>query len=486
MATTFDAIVIGTGQAGPSLAARLAQAGMKVAVIERKLFGGTCVNTGCIPTKTMVASAYAAHLARRAAEFGVVLKHPPEMAGGSGVSVDMKRVKARKDGISGQSRTGVESWLKSLPNCTVYRGSARFESAHEVSAGPERLAAERVFINVGGRAIIPAMPGLAEVPYLTNSSMMDVDFLPPHLVVVGGSYIGLEFAQMFRRFGSEVTVVTSGSRLIGREDEDISAAVHAIMEGEGIRVRLNARCIGLSRHGGGIGASLECTGGPPEVAGSHLLLAVGRRPNTDDLGLENAGVTQDKQGYIVVDDQLRTNVPGIWALGDCNGKGGFTHTSYNDFEIVAANLLDADRRRVSDRIPAYALYIDPPLGRAGMTEAQVRQDALQSGRAALMATMPMTRVGRAVEKGETQGFMKILVDAETKLILGAAILGMSGDEVIHCILDVMYAKAPYTVIERAMHIHPTVSELVPTLLGDLKPLVPSNSSAAKPLVQPNH
>ncbi|HMC59599.1 MAG TPA: FAD-containing oxidoreductase [Candidatus Solibacter sp.] len=462
MATTFDAIVIGTGQAGPFLAARLAQAGMKVAVIERKLFGGTCVNTGCIPTKTMVASAYAAHLARRAAEFGVSV--------GGGVSVDMKRVKARKDGISGQSRTGVESLLRALPNGTVYQGSARFESAHEVSVGPERLAAERIFINVGGRASIPAMPGLAEVPYLTNSSMMEVDFLPPHLVVVGGSYIGLEFAQMFRRFGSEVTVVTSGSRLIGREDEDVSAAVHTILEREGIRIRLNAKCIGLSRRGDGIGAGLECSGGPPEVAGSHLLLAVGRRPNTDDLGLECAGVVRDKQGYIVVDDQLRTNVPGIWALGDCNGKGGFTHTSYNDFEIVAANLLDSGSRLVSDRIPAHALYIDPPLGRAGLTEAEVRL----SGRAALMATRPMTRVGRAVEKGETQGFMKVLVDAETRLIIGAAILGMSGDEVIHSILDVMYAKAPYTVIQRAMHIHPTVSELVPTLLGDLKPLVPSN------------
>jgi len=458
MATTFDAIVIGTGQAGPSLVGRLAKARMKVAVIERKLFGGTCINTGCIPTKTMVASAYAAHMARRAADFGVSV--------GGGISVDMKRVKARKDEISGQSRIGLETWLKGLANCTVYQGSARFEAAHEVSVGQERLAAERIFINVGGRASIPAMPGLGEVPYLNNSSMMEVDYLPPHLIVVGGSYIGLEFAQMFRRFGSEVTVVTQGSRLISREDEDISAAIHAILEREGIAIRLNAKCISLSRRGDGIGAGLECPEGPPEIVGSHVLLAVGRRPNTDDLGLENAGVVRDERGYIVVDDQLRTNVPGIWALGDCNGKGGFTHTSYNDFEIVAANLLDSDPRRVSDRILAYALYIDPPLGRVGMTEAQVRA----SGRAARIATRPMTRVGRAVEKGETQGFMKVLVDAETKLILGAAILGMSGDEVIHTFLDLMYAKAPYTVMQRAMHIHPTVSELLPTLLGDLKPL----------------
>lgn len=460
MATSFDAIIIGTGQAGPPLAARLAHAGMKVAVIERKFFGGTCVNTGCIPTKTMVASAYVARVVRRAAEYGVAVD--------GGIGVDMKRVKARKDEISGKSRTGVESWMKGLTNSQVFQGAARFESAHEVSVGTERLAADRIFINVGGRASIPDMPGLADVPYFTNSSMMDVDFLPPHLIIIGGSYIGLEFAQMYRRFGSEVTVATSGSRLISREDEDISAAVHTILEGEGIHIRLNAKCIRLDRHGDGIRAGLECSDGPPEAIGSHVLLAVGRRPNTDDLGLENAGVVRDQHGYIVVDDQLRTNVSGIWALGDCNGRGAFTHTSYNDFEIVAANLLDSDPRRLSDRIPAHALYIDPPLGRAGMSEAGVRA----SGRPALKAIRPMTRVGRAVEKGETQGFMKVLVDAETKLILGAAILGVSGDEVIHSILDVMYAKVPYTVMQRAMHIHPTVSELLPTLLGDLKPLVP--------------
>jgi pyruvate/2-oxoglutarate dehydrogenase complex dihydrolipoamide dehydrogenase (E3) component len=458
MADSFDALIIGTGQAGPSLAGRLTQAGMTVAVVERKLFGGTCVNNGCIPTKTMVASAYAAHLARRGAEFGVQLAGP--------VTVDMKRVKARKDEISGQSRTGVEHWLKGMKNCTVYEGTARFESPFEVSVGDRRITAKRVFINVGGRAVVPAMPGLDQVKYLTNSSIMDVDFLPAHLVIVGGSYIGLEFAQMYRRFGSEVTVVEMSSRLIHREDEDISAAIREILEGEGIRLRLNAKCLSVSPRGGGVAVSVDCTDGSPDIEGSHLLLAVGRRPNTDDLGLEKAGVACDAHGYIVVDDQLQTSVPGIWALGDCNGKGAFTHTSYNDFEIVAGNLLDGDSRRVSDRIQAYALYIDPPLGRAGMTEADVRK----SGRKALVATRPMTKVGRAVEKGESQGFMKVMVDADSEEILGAAILGMSGDEVIHSILDVMYAKAPYTVIRRAMHIHPTVSELVPTLLGDLKPL----------------
>jgi pyruvate/2-oxoglutarate dehydrogenase complex dihydrolipoamide dehydrogenase (E3) component len=469
MTASYDAIIIGTGQAGPSLANRLASAGMKVAIVERKLFGGTCVNTGCIPTKTMVASAYAAHLARRAAEYGVSIDGP--------VSVDMKRVKARKDAISGQSRSGVEHWLKNLANCTVYEGSARFESPREVSIGASRLSAGQIFINAGGRAVVPDFPGVGEVPYFTNSSMMGVDFLPRHLVIIGGSYIGLEFGQMYRRFGSEVTIIEKSSRLIPREDEDVSAAVKEIMEHEGLNLRLNANCISFSKRGEEVIAGVDCDNGAPTVSGSHVLLAVGRRPNTDDLGLEKAGVLTDKHGYIFVDDQLRTNVPGIWALGDCNGKGAFTHTSYNDFEIVAANLLDNDPRRVSDRIPAYALYIDPPLGRAGLTDAEVRK----SGRRALIGKRPMTKVGRAVEKGETQGFMKIVVDAGTHEILGAAILGTGGDEVIHSILDVMYAKAPYTVISRAMHIHPTVSELVPTMLGELKPLAePAGIAATEP------
>jgi pyruvate/2-oxoglutarate dehydrogenase complex dihydrolipoamide dehydrogenase (E3) component len=458
MTTSYDAIIIGTGQAGPPLARRLVAAGMRVAIIERKLFGGTCVNTGCIPTKTMVASAYAAHIARRAADFGVSIDCQ--------VSVDMKKVKARKDAISGQSRTGLETSLDTLNNCTVYRGSARFEAPREVSVGDARLSAERIFINVGGRAIVPNFPGIGDVPYFTNSSMMAVDFLPKRLVIIGGSYIGLEFGQMYRRFGSEVTIIEKSARLIPREDEDVSAAAKEILEAEGIAIRLNATCISFSKQGETILAGVDCTDGDPDVSGSHVLLAVGRRPNTDDLGLEKAGVATDERGYITVDDQLRTSAPGVWAMGDCNGKGAFTHTSYNDFEIVAANLLDSDPRRVSDRIPAYALYIDPPLGRAGMTEAEVRK----SGRKALIGKRPMTRVGRAVEKGETRGFMKIFVDEATREILGAAILGTGGDEVIHSILDVMYAKAPYAVISRAMHIHPTVSELVPTMLGELTPL----------------
>jgi pyruvate/2-oxoglutarate dehydrogenase complex dihydrolipoamide dehydrogenase (E3) component len=455
----FDAIIIGTGQAGPALAARFSAAGKTVAIIERHKFGGTCVNTGCIPTKTMVASAYAAHVARRGREYGFSIN--------GDVHIDMKRVKARKDAVSGRSNKGVEEWLRGLENCTVIRGHARFQSPGTVLVNEDVLEADKIYINVGGRASVPEMLGIHEVPFLTNSSMMDVDFLPEHLVIVGGSYVGLEFAQMYRRFGSDVTIVEMGPRLIGREDEDASDAVREILEAEGIKFRLNAKCITLAKHTGGIAVHVTCEQGLPEVAGSHVLLAVGRSPNTSDLGLDQAGVSTDERGYILVNDQLQTNVPGIWALGDCNGRGAFTHTSYNDYEIVADNLFNGDHRRVSDRIQAYALYIDPPLGRCGMTDAEIRK----SGRRALVAKYPMVRVSRAYEKGETQGFIKICVDAETKQILGAAILGTGGDEVIHVLLDVMYAKAPYTVIQRAMHIHPTVAEYLPTVLAKLAPFV---------------
>ncbi|WP_439502477.1 FAD-containing oxidoreductase [Aminobacter ciceronei] len=457
VAQRFDAIIIGCGQAGPPLAGRLTAAGQTVALIERKLVGGTCVNTGCKPTKTMVASAYAAHLARTGADYGVST---------GDVSVDMKAVKARKDKVTVDSRSGLEDWIGGMKGCTLYRGHARFEGPHEVRVGNELLHGERIFINVGGRANIPDMPGVNDIEYLTNTSMMEVDFLPRHLVVVGGSYIGLEFAQMFRRFGAQVTVVEKGPRLISREDEDVSEAVRGILEHEGIALRLNAECISFARHPDGVTVGVDCTSGDRAVTGSHVLLAIGRKPNTDDLGLDRAGVATDKRGYIEVDDQLRTNVPHIWAMGDCNGKGAFTHTAYNDFEIVAANLLDNDPRKVSDRIEAYALYVDPPLGRAGMTETAARK----SDRKVLAGQRPMTRVGRAVEKGETQGFMKILVDADTRQILGASVLGIGGDEAIHAVLDLMYARAPIETLQRAVHIHPTVSELLPTIAIELKPL----------------
>jgi len=441
MNSTHDAIIIGTGQAGPSLAARLSGAGMKIAVIERKLFGGTCVNTGCTPTKTLVASAYAIHLARQFC---------------NDLQVDMKKLKARKDAVV--ARSAIEKWMTGLPNCEVIKGHARFTAPHTVAVGDQTLISPKIFVNVGARARIPAIPGLDQVPYLTNSSILDLDFVPPHLIILGGSAVGVEFAQMYRRFGSEVTVIEEASRLLQHEDEDVSAAVLDIFAKEGINVVLNAHNLAVKRVDGGL-----CV---HNITGSHLLVATGRVPNTDDLGLDKAGIATDEHGHIHVDEDCATNARGVWALGDCNGRGGFTHTSYNDYEIVAANLLDQDSRRISDRINAYAVYIDPPLGRVGMTEAEVRK----SKRPALIGRRPMSKVSRAVEKGETLGFMKILVDQETKLILGAAILGTGGDEAIHCILDMMYAGAQSSLMQRAVHIHPTVSELIPTMLGELKPL----------------
>jgi len=458
MNSSFDAIVIGTGQSGPPIAARLAEAGMKIAVIERDKFGGTCVNNGCIPTKTLVASAYAARVAHRAGEYGVQIGGP--------VRVDMKRVKARKDEVSGRSNKGVETWMRTLANGTVYRGHARFAGPRTVRVNDDLLTADKIFVNVGGRPLVPKMPGLESVPYLTNVSMMEVDFLPEHLIVVGGSYVGLEFGQMYRRFGSRVTIVEMSPRLIAREDEDVSDGVREILEQEGIEVRLGAECISVGKEGESVAVNVECASGAPRVVGSHVLLAVGRVPNTDDLGLEAAGIETDQRGYIVVDEELRTTNPRVWALGDCNGKGAFTHTSYNDYEIVADNLLNNAGRKWTDRVTAYALFTDPPLGRVGMSEAEARRAGIQ----ALAGKRPMMRVGRAVEKGETLGFMKVVVDAGSKRILGAAILGTSGDEVVHSLLDVIYAGLPYTAVQRDMRIHPTVSELIPTLLGELRPL----------------
>lgn len=462
MTKTYDAIVIGTGQAGPPLAGRLASEGLRTAVVERGRLGGTCVNAGCIPTKTLVASARAAHVARRAADFGVVLE--------GSVGVDMPRVKARMREVSGESNRGLTKWLEGMDEVDLLRGHARFVAPNAVEVDGDRLEAERIFVNVGARPSVPDLPGLDDVDYLTSTSLLELEELPEHLVVVGGSYIGLEFAQMYRRFGSRVTVIEKGPRLISRDDPDVSEAVAEILADEGVEVRLNAECVGVAPHAEGVRVSAACEDGAEDddgsVVGSHLLLAVGRRPNTHDLGLGEAGVETDERGFVPVDDELRTNVPGIWALGDVNGRGAFTHTSYNDYEIVAANLFDGAARRVSDRITAYGLFIDPPLGRAGMTEAQARE----SGRNVRVAKLPMSKVGRARERGETAGFMKILVDDDSKEILGAAILGIGGDEVVHTLLDLMVAGAPYTTITDAVHVHPTVSELLPSALQNLAPL----------------
>jgi len=459
MPTRFDALIIGTGQAGPALAARLAGAGMKVAVVEKAKFGGTCVNNGCTPTKALVASAYAAHLARRAGEYGIRVSKP---------TVSMKAVKRRKDAIVSDAATRVEKWMRGLKNGKLFRGHARFVSPTKVVVGREEIEADKIFLDVGGRPLVPKMEGIDTVPFLTNVSMMDVDFVPKHLLVVGGSYIGLEFAQMYRRFGSRVTVIEMAERLIAREDPDVSDEIRKILEAEGIEIRLNHKCLDAHRHGKDIAIGLECEGPHKHARGSHLLLAVGRVPNTDDLGLDKAGVHLDERGYIQVDDGLKTTNPRVWALGDCNGKGAFTHTAWNDYEIVADNLLTNAGRKHTDRIPVYALFTDPPLGRVGMSEADIRKAGIK----ALVGKRPMTRVARAREKGETQGFLKIHVEESSKRILGAALLGVGCDEAVHSLIDAIYEKTPYTEFQKRVRIHPTVSELLPTTLEALQPLDP--------------
>ena len=455
---SFDAIIVGTGQAGPALAARLAGAGRKVAVVERGAFGGTCVNDGCTPTKTLIASAYAAHMARRGREYG--------LRSSGKISVDMKRVKARKDAVVGKSSGGVEKWLRGTKGITVIKGHARFISRNKIQVGKEEFASDHIFLDVGGRPLVPKMPGIDRVPFLTNQSIMDVDFVPRHLIVVGGSYVGLEFAQMYRRFGARVTVVEMGPRLVAREDEDVSQAIREILEAEGIEVRLGAECLSAKKTAAGVSIGIDCRKGAPRASGSHLLLAVGRVPNTDDLGLEAAGIAVDKRGYIEVDEELRTTNPNVWALGDCNGKGAFTHTAYNDYEIVADNLLDGASRKHTDRIPVYALYTDPPLGRIGLSEIEIKSKGIK----ALVGKRPMTRVSRAVEKGETAGFLKIHVEAGSKRILGAALLGTSADEAVHSLIDAVYSKISYRDFQKRVRIHPNVSELLPFVLEDLKPL----------------
>ncbi len=452
----YDAVIIGAGQAGPSLAGRLTAVGQTVALIERNLFGGTCVNTGCVPTKMLVASAHTAHVARHAEEMGVIIN--------GSISVDMKKVKARKDALINKYENGIHKWLDDMEGCTVYQGTASFTDPHTIQVNDETITGKQIFINVGARAVVPDISGLDQIDYFTNSNVLDIDFLPKHLIIVGGSYIGLEFAQMYRRFGSEVTIIERGDRPIPREDVDISDAIQKLLEEDGIDFRGNADCTAFEKRGNDIVCKLDCKENSKEIIGSHVLLAVGRQPNTDDLGLEKAGVKTNDRGIVEVDDELRTNVSHIWALGECNGKGAFTHTSYNDYEIVAANLLDNNPRRVSDRIIIYGLFIDPPLGRVGMTEAQARA----AGKKILVAHYEMSQIKRAIIKNETHGFMKVVIDAEDNMILGAAIFGVEGDELIHLFADMMYAKAPYTIIKNAVHAHPTVAELIPTMLGTLK------------------
>ncbi len=451
----FDAIVIGTGQAGPALATQLASGGFSVAIVERKFVGGTCVNVGCSPTKAMVASARAAFVARRGAAFGVEID--------DNVRVNLTTVLERKNGIVMKSRTGVTNWLTGTPGCTLIHGHARFESPTAVRVGERLLTAAKIYLNVGARPSV-AVKGADTTPYLTSSTILDLTALPEHLIVVGGGYIGLEFAQMFRRFGSLVTVVERNAHLLPYEDEDVSLALQAMLEEEGIRIRTNASCIELNHEASSVSVAVDCSGRANHIFGSHILLATGRTPNTDDLGLEAANVDVDDRGFVLTDEHLQTSSPNVWALGDCNGRGAFTHTAWNDYEIVADNLRHGTRS-TADRISAYALFTDPPVAHVGMTEKQART----LGRPLLLAKRPMSKVGRAVEKGETIGFMKAIVDAETRMILGATIFGVGGDEAIHSLLACMYAKKPVELISEAMFIHPTISELIPTMLQEMTP-----------------
>jgi pyruvate/2-oxoglutarate dehydrogenase complex dihydrolipoamide dehydrogenase (E3) component len=457
MTQAFDAIVIGAGQSGPFLAVKLAEAGWKTALIEREHLGGTCVNDGCTPTKTLVASAKVAHLARRAADYGLRV---------GSVAVDMKAVKARKDAVVNAAVASLTTWIDETANLTLARGAAVFVGDKTIEVDGQRMTAPKFFLNVGARAVMPDWPGLAEVGALDNTSILALDVLPEHLIVAGGSYVGLEFTQMFRRFGAQVTIVEYAERLIAREDQDVSDLARRLLEAEGIEVVVGARDFAVARQGAGLTLNLTANGAPRTIAGSHLLMAIGRRPNTDGLGLERAGVKTDTRGYIPVDEELRTNVDGIWALGDVNGRGAFTSTSYYDYEIVRDNLLGGGGRKVSDRFPAYALFIDPPLARAGLNKTQ----ALASGKSVLRGYYPMARMARAKERGETEGYMEVLVDAATQRILGATLFGLEADEAIHSLINVMSADAPYTVIQRAAPVHPTVSELLPTLFSTLKPL----------------
>jgi pyruvate/2-oxoglutarate dehydrogenase complex dihydrolipoamide dehydrogenase (E3) component len=452
----FDAVIIGTGQAGKPLSFALADLGWKVALIERAELGGTCINTGCTPTKTMVASAQVAHYARDAARWGVLA---------SDVEVDLPAVVARKNQVVQNARASIQKRIDARPNIKLVRGPARFIAPHQVQVGAEVFESEKIFINTGTRPAVPQIPGLDTVPFLTNATIMELQAVPEHLLILGGGYIGLEFGQMFRRFGSRVTIIHNGERILPREDPDIVSALTTALEAEGIVLRMNLETKRVENHTGAIGLTLESDGRGETLQGSHLLVATGRKPNTDDLGLEAAGVLAGARGSIKVNGRLETNVPGIWALGDVKGGPAFTHISYNDYQIAYANIVEGKNLSIENRYLPYALFTDPPLGRVGITESQARA----SGRKFKMGTFPMTSVARAIERDETAGLMKIIVDAQSDHILGAAILGSEGGETVQILGAMILADAPYTVLKGAVYIHPTLAEGFFGLMESVKP-----------------
>lgn len=448
----FDYIIIGSGQAGVPLAFSLSKKGT-VAIVEKSFLGGTCVNNGCIPTKAYVASARRMWDAFHGDALGIEIP--------DGTKANLEKIKARKDKLVHESRFGIEKSLTGNENITLYKAEAYFLSDYVLQVGDTAITAKKIFINVGARAVVPQ--AYAGVPFYTNENILEIKDIPKHLIIIGGSYIGLEFGQIFRRFGSEVTIIESHEKLIAKEDDTVCDAVAEILKIEGIQLVFNAKEIAVVENSQD---GITVTIGKSEIKGSHLLLAVGRSPNTDTLQIENTHLELDEKNYIKVNDYCQTNVEGIFAIGDCNGKGAFTHTSYNDFQIVESFLLSKKERKISDRITTYGLFIDPPLGRTGMT----RKEALEKGYEVLVGYRPMTKVGRAKEKGESLGFMEAVIDAKTNLFLGACVLGVGGDEIINGITNLMYGKQPYTVFRDAVHIHPTVSELIPTMLETLKPI----------------
>ncbi|HEX4542486.1 MAG TPA: mercuric reductase [Candidatus Acidoferrum sp.] len=453
----YDAIIVGSGQGGNPLAFRLADLGWPIALIEEKNLGGTCINVGCTPTKTMVHRAQVAHYARNGSRWGV---------NAANVTVDLAKIVAQKDEVVLSFRGGQQRRVDERKNLRLYRGHARFVGPHQLKIGDDLLESEKIFIDVGGRPNIPAIAGLSDVPFLTNESLMQLTAVPEHLLILGGGYIGLEFGQMFRRYGSRVTVIHRGRQIVPLEDLEIAAELQKALEAEGLQFVLNARTEQVRQKNGAITLSCKISTSESAVTGSHLLVATGRIPNTGDLGLDKAGIGLNKDGSIKVNNKLETSVPGVWALGDCKGGPAFTHISYNDFQIVYGNLVEGKSLSIENRIVPYCVFTDPQLGGVGLTEKEGRA----RGYKLKIGKCPMANVARAIERGETAGLMKIVVDASNDRILGASILASEGGELVQILGAVMLANQPYTLLKGAVYIHPTLAEGFFALMEDVKPV----------------